>query len=225
MTLVQSYDSHIVESLPKFYVSKQALTANRAHLHELGTVICQHGLQEAVGVSLLHKHFDIAPDEQLVKEFAGNKATIRPQPTDTGSKVIPYLWKLETDQETGQGVYYPLEFVVMHEKTAGTDELVTMVHGKEDFLSALAAKLFELGLEDIFGISALYSNNFIHLHTDEMLVETTDHETRTLTLSPFAKTQLEHEEMTETNWQFTAHIEGDATTDCRSHCISHCVGH
>jgi hypothetical protein len=37
-------------------------------LRELGEVLLRHGKAERFGICLLHKHFDLAPDEELVEE-------------------------------------------------------------------------------------------------------------------------------------------------------------
>src|SRR5690349_6299192 len=98
MNVIHNYDARVFEALPEFEMAKQTLEGNREYLEELGRVICQHGLQEYIGISLLHKHFLVSPLEKLTKKFVGNEVRIRPMSSQDASKVAPYLWKLGTGQ-------------------------------------------------------------------------------------------------------------------------------
>lgn len=67
-----------------------------AVLRELGAVLTRYGMAERFGVCLLHKHFDIAPDEELLEESdAETRVSIlrvqpaQPQQTDS----VETMWR------------------------------------------------------------------------------------------------------------------------------------
>jgi hypothetical protein len=228
--IISPYAPSLFLSLPDFWTAKHSLERTKGHLKELGTMICRYGLQERVGVSLLHKHFTVYSNEQLVKHFVGNSAYIRLYPQSIDENIVPYLWKLEHDEETGVQSFYPLEFVdtVQRASRARTDAQKFV--SSEMFLAEIAAKLCALNLENVFGLCTLHGNSEIVLGDEEILLETTDHVNRVLTLAPAAKTLTE---TTETSWQFTFDGSGDDTTKwkgrskghCKSYCTSHCKNH
>ncbi|MDQ2716648.1 MAG: hypothetical protein M3Z08_17215 [Chloroflexota bacterium] len=225
MEAMQSYDGSIFETLAEFRIARQFINTNRERLKELGVVICQHSLQEDVGISLLHKHFHISPYERVTKAFVGNAAHIRPQPIQDADHVAPYLWKLEANKGNTERRYYPLEFIEITDKTTKAQEQAERVRNTGDFLQEMAAKLCELEVENIFGISTLHNAGGIVVGDDEMLLETTDQVNRVLTVAPIPQTELVSSEVTETTWQFTSVGEGKTVQECYMHCNQHCKGH
>ncbi len=65
-------------------------------LAEVSRVLKQHGKRERFGVALLHKHFDMNSDEQLV-EYTDAEArvlTIKPVKKEEAGKTIETIWEL-----------------------------------------------------------------------------------------------------------------------------------
>jgi hypothetical protein len=217
---VSPYTPDLFLSLPNFQTARRSLERTRGYLKELGSVICRYGLQEHIGISLLHKHFSISPDEQLIKHFVGNSAYIRPYSRSIDGNVVPYLWKFEYNQITGVQSFYPLEFVdTTRHALRGRVDAQKFV-SSDMFLAEISTKLCELNLENIFGLCTLHGNSEIMLSDQEMLLEATDHVNRMLTLAPATKTLAE---TTETSWQFTFDNDGTDVANCQIHCQTHCT--
>jgi len=65
-------------------------------LAEILDVLKKHGLQERFGVALLHKHFDMDPDEILVEQtnVEDRVLTISPVKASTAGNTIQTIWML-----------------------------------------------------------------------------------------------------------------------------------
>ncbi|HAZ46064.1 MAG TPA: hypothetical protein DDW76_26180 [Cyanobacteria bacterium UBA11369] len=225
------YNPTAFEQLNHFDVAKSLLETNSHHIDELGDVICQYGLEDVVGLCLLHKHFELNPDECMVKEMAQSAAYIRPFSINYVQSLIPCAWRLGFNTESGQCVVYPLEFVPYSEKAELAYNLAHSINNASGFLLDFSRKLEEMGLTDVFGIFSLHSD--IEINDNEILLETTNLRNRILSLVVTSKDEVDWKEITETTWKFTAIKEeldeldplGICIAHCRRHCGSHCRGH
>lgn len=91
-----------------------------------------------------------------------------------------------------------------------------------NFLEEMAVKLQDYGVEDVFGLSILHREALIK--EGEIIVETTDHESRSLMIAAVSTSDIQHQELTETLWYFTADTKLGVAGQCGSHCGSHCWG-
>jgi hypothetical protein len=225
---VRDYDAGVFQRLNEFHVARDRFEESRESLVELGDVICLHGLHYRVGVSLLHKHFDISDNELVVREFVRNVSYIKPRKVDPLSSPVPYLWKAEI---SGRRVtYYPLEFCDYPDplKAKARHDLEILI-GSPAFLTAFANKLADLGLIEIFGLVSLRSRDGLTLEQGETLLETTDEERRILTLRPAQLSEIEGLDTTQTLWIYRpAPVRVGAViagATCAVHCAGHCFAH
>jgi hypothetical protein len=86
---IRDYDARVFQRLNEFHLARDYLEDKRESLAELGDVICRHGLHQRVGVSLLHKHFEISDNELVVREFVRNLSYIKPWNIDQLSSPVP----------------------------------------------------------------------------------------------------------------------------------------
>lgn len=224
----REYDAGIFQRLNEFRVARDCLESSRESLADLGDLICLYGLHKRIGVSLLHKHFDISDSELVVREFDHNVSYIKPWEIGRPNSPVPYLWKAEI--RGSRALYYPLEFCDYPEDLKGEalHELENL-HGSATFLSAFASKLADLGLIDVFGFVSLRSRDGLTIELDETLLETTDEERKILTLRPAQISEIEGLATTQTLWMYRpassrvgAVIAG---TGCAVHCAAHCLAH
>jgi hypothetical protein len=221
---LQEYDAEVFRGLSPFHAAKGSLAGQQERITELGNVICKHGLQDKVGVTLLHQHFPISADEAVVREFAGNVAYMQPRSAGDSANRVPYIWKLGFD-DYGQACYYPLEFCEYPDHLLGEARRdVELIAASKGFLAEMAGKLEQLGLADVFGIADLRSKDGLTVADGQTLLETTDHELRRLTLEPVPQSAVEGIDSTQTLWGFSK-PEMEATAWCVSHCYSHCRSH
>ena len=216
--MLTSYKPDVFDSLEHFFTARDLLEQAQDNMTELGAIIRRHGLQKQVGICLLHKHFDLSDNERLVEEFEGNNAYVKP--TAEYGDAIPYMWKVEQNQISGEWVWFPLEFVRVTEAVSAAVERSAAVVNNSEFLNEIAAKLSELGMTGMFGISILH-RDAIKVAEGEILVESTDDAARVLTLSAVSRENVDRTNLTQTLWQFP-NAEGFEVGAMCSHC-THCT--
>ncbi|QFS51535.1 hypothetical protein [Nostoc sphaeroides] len=108
--MLTTYEPSIFDGLNKFPVARQCLEKHKDALREAGAVICKHGLQQKVGLALLHKHFDLLPHERLIENIEDSKVYINPIIGVDDAAILPYLWKLNYTNVTQNSSWFPLEF-------------------------------------------------------------------------------------------------------------------
>ena len=218
------YDVAVFQRLSDFFIARDSLEQHRENISAIGQVICSFEMEDNVAVNLLHKHFEIDSDELCVREFADDKAFIKPYKIAEQLGVLPYLWTLAEGQ-FGRG-FYPLEFVTVSDDEWRKEALfiIESMNRKEGFLESIASKLEELKLFELFGIAALFSRRPFELDDDASVLETSDESNRILTLRPERNTEIKSSETTQTLWTFNAQPKRNVSgrSICGSHCISHC---
>ncbi len=215
--MLTTYKPEAFANLETFEAAREQLEDRKELLPELGAVIRRHGLNQQIGISLLHKHFDLMPEELLVEEFEGNHAYIRP--TAECADSLPYMWKLEQDKHSGESTWTPLEFV-RRTDAAEVAERAATVAQNPTFLKELAEKLADLGVTNLFGFSVLHRET-IHVAEGNILVESTDDDARVLMFSALPRTEVDPKTLTQTLWKFSAEGGVEGVTEC-SHC-THCT--
>jgi hypothetical protein len=224
----RTYLPQVFQQLNEFRVARQLLEQHREHLTSLGKLICNHDLNQFVGIALLHKHFDLKPNERLVEEFTEDSFSIKPIAVENQEQLIPYLWKADHPAGSNSWQYYPLEFLKLSQSQEIIQQHSKTIIQHTKFLDDMAHQLFDLGLSQTFGITLLH-RDCLALKPDEILVETTDEQNRILTCSPITKNKVPSEDLTQTLWSFTLYSSvntlGQCIMHCNSHCNGHCVGH
>ena len=84
------------------------LERERPAFDEMREVLKKYGLQEKYGVALLHKHFNLAADEQMVEYTDFENRTLISKPVKLGeipseARLMETVWKLD-DNLTRAGV-------------------------------------------------------------------------------------------------------------------------
>ncbi|MEA5573493.1 hypothetical protein [Calothrix sp. UHCC 0171] len=223
-----TYEPTVFDRLHKFSDAKHSLANHKDVLGELGAVICKYGLQQKLGLTLLHKHFDLSPHERLIESVGDDKVYINPVAKVNEREIIPYLWKLSSgingENCTQNLSWFPLEF--QYKSVAQSDDInaVESLAANSNFLKEIAIKLQDFGVENVFGLSILH-REAIAIAEGEILVETTDHEKRCFTLAAVNSSEVCKQELTETLWYFTTEENLGIASQCNSHCIQHCFGH
>lgn len=72
---------------------------------EVRDVLRRHGLDKKYGITLLHKHFDLADDEIMVEHTDLENRTLTSKPAKIGdvptSNLVEVTWSLEEDKTMG----------------------------------------------------------------------------------------------------------------------------
>jgi hypothetical protein len=169
-TLVASYSHDMFLKLdgPKEQHVKQKQIADMSALR---TVFRSHGLQDACGLALLHRHYHADADEILVETITPDNSKTTPVKVTAAPKVIPHVWRLH------EGRWYPLEFLNVsgdHEKIRAAEAFHHRVVSNEVFLKEVAEALKGLGLQDLFGLQLNHRDIMLRKHPSDTILETTD---------------------------------------------------
>lgn len=198
---LRGYEPSFFHSLADFHDSRSELHRSRDTIAALGSIICKYGYQDVVGVTLLHKHFEIEDDEVIVRRFvAADHALMRPEKTIQAlDQAVPYLWGYSLGGDRPPG-WYPLEFVEWPEARCAGFELLAYA---DAMLDEIAEELVAFGLHDLFGLAGLFSRSRFVLDDGLTLVETTDEAARRLDLKVVRKEVVATLDTTQTLWTFS----------------------
>ncbi|MCC7540576.1 MAG: hypothetical protein IT379_30455 [Deltaproteobacteria bacterium] len=189
--------------LPSLHEAGRNLERHRGALEKLGQVIARHGLKDAVGIALLHRHFELAPGEHLVERIdtAARESVI--VPTRDGAGMHPHLLAFMGGQ------WSPLEFVTdSYQAANGTEQLRHIPAFLREYADTLAAE----GVASVFGISVFHNRDDLLDVDREVLVESTEVATRTSRMRPDSRDAVARMDVTETLWLW------DGKT-CRMGCV------
>lgn len=120
--------------------------AEKAIDGQLKDVLVKHGLTAKYGLSLLHSHAEILPHERLA--HFGNSAipvSIKEIPP---TSLLPCTWKVSNDG------LLPLEFYF-----SPSNPPALMEPNELAFVEDITMAIFDLGLEDLIGLSLLASES------------------------------------------------------------------
>ncbi|GAA0445282.1 hypothetical protein PD280_08125 [Virgibacillus salarius] len=217
--MLTNYDSTVFDNLNELDIARKRFLDKGAeeYLLKLGEVVHRHGLTDVVGITMAHRHFRVRDGEQLVEEVRDNSSVIKPLSNLNNDEVIPFTWKLSKNKN-GNLLWYPLEFVKVNTLTEESINNELTLRNSYDFLNEFSSTLIELGLEDIFGLCIVHRE--FQLSPNEMLVESLEEESRTLSFNITPRQNLTHTVLIPTFWRFDK--KGKAL---QAEAWKHCIGH
>lgn len=218
---VLTYDPKIFACLSEFQKAKIDAKIESIKIIELGNIICRYKLHNKIGLSLLHKHFNIKSNQILIRNIDNNIALTFPH-NNENIEVVSYMWKINQNKDNCYCIY-PLEFMQLKTNSKMATRIMKIssnVTSNLSFLKDFSAKLIDLQLNDVFGISILNSC-FLSKRKDETFLETTNAKYKRLVLKPKRRREIT-EEMTQTQWIFSP--SADIETAC-THCSHGDCGH
>lgn len=221
---ISNYSSVTYDSLLEFQEAKKNAATDSEKITELGDIICKYKLHEKIGLSLLHKHFDMSSDKVLLRNIKENVALTCPN-GEFSNNFLPYSWKFESLYDSNGIRFTPLEFIQFESNSKTSNSVATIgksITIQNEFLKEFSEKLFELELENAFGLSVLNSF-FLSKQEHETFLETTDDINKVLTLKS-ASRELLSEKTIQTQWIFSPSKSeiGTACTHCSHGDCGHC---
>ena len=208
--IINSYSADVFSRLSGFRDAEKLAEEKNEAIDKLGEVIVRHGMEDIVGICLLHKHFDLSNEEKLIRHVLKNKILISPK---VHIEAIPYMWTFV------EGEIFPVEFLEESSITSSFKLKVESLYQGSEFLLNFNKKLVELGVDNLFGLS-LIPHSLFSFEENEELIETEDFTSRELLISVIKKDELKKIESTKTLWAFSKKKEG---LDCTVHCVVHCM--
>lgn len=152
---------------------RSALCAHNFHsaLEEVGQVLERSGLQDVLGISLLHRHNDLGNGEIMVQRSEqlddGGIAlvTAKVSAIDVSEPLCPTVWRVGTDMPVE-----PLEYCLGADSGLTNDFFVKNQHVFADVASVLKRN----GLDELLGLSLLREHVLGDNRGESIAIETTD---------------------------------------------------
>src|SRR5258708_28987162 len=119
-------------SLAHFREAERRLSETTHVIPRLGQIICDHNMQEVVGVVLLHKHFDISSAERVVRKYRDQGAHIYPDVNL--DDLVGSSWRF------AEGAWYPIEFSNTTNVSGAFQEAETLC-AKAEFIETYGEEL------------------------------------------------------------------------------------
>lgn len=213
--VIENYSSLAFANLHEFDIAKKLMQGKEEDITNLGEIIKKHDMGKIVGVSLLHKHFNLFEDEKLVRKYQSKKFKIAPE--FGNEKITPYAFAFAKTKKDQQVTLYPVEFIELMESTEVYKENLNKLNEKHDFSREFKNYLLERNIQEIFGISFL-PYHLIKLNNDEMLLETHDDastDERALKIEPVQSSSGNVGVTTKTLWDLES---GQGNMNCKHHC-------
>jgi hypothetical protein len=205
-----------------------------ATLHGMGkletlTPLCEtilkYGLEDRIGIRLLHNHNQISQDEMMLEQEEIDKdgtyclSTIATKKTDCENKPYANSWLLNKDFNS------PLEYSLDRLVIADSDEIIS----REDFFNEFSQRLESLNASDLLGLCVLrrkfYEERMPVDAAEPQLIETTDVQRRANVLKFYPHHTFNPDNLIETVWvasRETADIESLATCTSTTSCSPRC---
>lgn len=173
-------------------------------LEQGGKLICDYGLQDRLGITLLHKHYDVdeGQNERLVRTFNPSmpgyvQQTSPRKAADVRTECIPLFWKCEVDNR--QATWYPYEFLEPKEiRPVYSLDRLAVEH--PTFLKMFSTMLITYNAVDLFGLYTRYADE-ISFGSDQMLTEVTQTASRSM-FYKYSKRDRPAESSLQTLWTF-----------------------
>jgi hypothetical protein len=194
--------SEIYNGLPDVLVADAKLKAmgKAVTLTPLCEAILKHGLEDRIGIRLLHNHNKIAQDEMMVEQEELNRdgtyclTTVAVDKASYATKSYANSWLLRKDGPL------PLEYSLDPLVVAQSDELIS----KDRFIGEIQQNLEQLDASDLLGLCVLnrrfYEERRPSGGKEVQLVETTDGERRANVLKFYCDGRFNLDELIETVW-------------------------
>lgn len=210
----QSKTPHLFNNLPLFQDAKKEIESLRPSLAILGDIICKNGLEQEIGINLLHRHFELSSHEALVKTIHDEYAVI--SPTKIDASLTPYIFRAQNDG------FAPTEFI------SEGSHFYKDVKSKQALLKncgELQDALISLGVSEKLGIFIRHQQ-FDEANGSAWVEDSTGDRELMITKKPvdknFASTT------TETNWYFVKQNQQTSSqvgVVCGICCVIHCGVH
>ncbi|KAF5687175.1 hypothetical protein FDENT_5499 [Fusarium denticulatum] len=143
-----SYDHRAVDAMTDVDVAAQRLQELNGLDHMkscIRDVFMKHGVDKVFGVGLLHRHYDVAPNEKIIELGpVSSPWVVGDDEVITGGAVLPHTWRVF------DGELKPTEFkFVPQRELSNVDRPVFPA----TFVKELIGVLQETGLDEVLGVS------------------------------------------------------------------------
>lgn len=222
---LMTYEPSSFVTLNDFEPAKELLSKHRHLIETLGDTIRSFGLEKHLGVCLLHKHFNITPQEALVEAIDSESIRIAPRSISELNGTIPYMWRLVLNEQ-GDQKWVPLEFVELSSVTSTEASFVERLANEIEFFDQFSQLLLSLGVANIFGLAIHHRKKLDFDRSTHVLLENDSFEERYMWMRPVPRASAASPDWTQTLWRFPTVGQAEVESECDQHgCAGHCTNH
>ncbi|KGP78118.1 MULTISPECIES: hypothetical protein [Paenibacillus] len=223
MSVIKNYSSLVFANLHEFEIAKKKVTKNEKHLDQLGGLIKKYKLENLVGITLLHKHFNLYEGEKLVRKYSASEFKIGPFTTDD-TNIIPYAFAYSKTAIDSELELYPIEFIVADGEAELYKNHYKELLNQEEFIVEFKNYLQLNEINEVFGLAFL-PYHLIKLKPGEILLERDDKtelesddkkEIRWLSIKAIKESEMIGNNRSKTYWDLMHN--GGGHTECMHHC-------
>ena len=224
-SIMTNYDPKVYASLPTIKAAGEALkTVKEEQMVAIATIFCKHNVQEQLGLCLLHRHFDIAPDERLVESHAAH---------DQGPKLYEFcetcdghdvITETKPIKETELGIVSAHSWVLTVDSGVQAYEFQEGEHTiqlPDEFITELSAYLCQ---EDLLGIFGIHMHHRRGSDKTGVLIEINDPDSRINIVTNVPVKESDGAPVTHVLWKF---LQGEndmpPIIELACHCSGKCV--
>ncbi|EMT64914.1 hypothetical protein FOC4_g10007615 [Fusarium odoratissimum] len=143
-----SYDHRAVDAMTDVDVAAQRLQELNGLDHMkscIRDVFMKHGVDKVFGVGLLHRHYDVAPNEKIIELGpVSSPWVVGDDEVVTGGSVLPHTWRVF------DGELKPTEFKFVPQRDLSNVDRPVFPAA---FVKELIGVLQETGLDEVLGVS------------------------------------------------------------------------
>lgn len=189
--------------------AQQRAEAQLHHVDAIGRIICGHKLNSLLGVSLLHKHFDLREDEELVGGIQRGHWCSEPSQVSP-SALRPMSWKLQDDLDATPA-WRAIEYFTPTGDLVGKAQAADYVSNDSAFWAEVSEYITAHGLQDTFGI-ALLDHTTMPLNPGLIWFEVSSESARRMVLCQVTRESTQVFSPGATVWDFSTDLPGSALT-------------
>lgn len=199
---VTAYDPKFYDQVPDIVEAEKELPLHETLIPALAKTLVKHKIHEDFGIILLHTHFGLAPSERMVEVIKNGVSVTKP--TAQSSDQIPRVFALSPASDTLQ----PVEFTSTDsDGSAALAERVKKL--TPAFVKDFATVLRKAGASHMFGVSpVIHKEELIPDDSSMVLVETQEHETRSLVMKSFLRETVDFDNLVCTMWGSDGKVHG-----------------
>lgn len=214
-------------SLKNFHDAVISLNDQEKLIPSFAQFFHQYDNQCYLGLTLLHKHFDINDDEFVLHRYENNLRKVIIEPTNKINNAIPIIWKIERSYY-GTAELVPLEFFDISEMENASELNALSQQISNKFLNLVLDHSERMGTLEAFGLGISPALIFNDLSDQEVILETESTSIdRSLLRQPIKVNEMNHDKTTQTFWTFSRqkHNNTFCVVHCGTHCSMHCGQH
>lgn len=206
-------------------------------VESIGVILQKHGLEQFIGVSRTHNHFQLNENEIVLAKVVSNDGVISNLNSDDRiislkainlnelkCKPTPYMWAYDKKMKK----FFPVQFFDGFNKDVSNqfEQLASKSESLRKFFDEFILKVEELEMEDNIGIYIFHHKFF---KNNNCSMEITNEDKREQWIYPEDKDNFDNIKLTEnittTMWDFSTNQNDFCATHCRNHCRNHCRSH